>query len=215
MEKERSTKIIAIIALVVAIVGLSVGFATYTEQLQISDTSATVGAGSADDFSVEFSTSNTEIERTFSNLITNATENGATATQGTTPSITSTTVSGLSANFTAPGQSVAYTLYAHNTGKFLAYLKNITIGEKTCEANEGTNQSLVDLVCPSITMTVEVEGEEATKISVSDITNHSLAIGSNDTIKITMTYDGDASYAADGDFKVNFGQVTLDYNYVD
>lgn len=214
MEKERGAKVIAIIALLVAVVGVSVGFAAYTAQLQISNTSATVGAGSVEDFSVEFSTNGTSIDTNIDTLVTKASVVGATAVKATGASMNGTTINGLSANFTEPGQSVTYTIYAHNTGKFLAYLRSITIGSKTCTALGDTKQELVDDVCPSISMTVKVGNESATGISVNNYTNHSLAKESSEAIVITMTY-ADTNSAADGDFTVDFGQIDLDYNYVD
>ena len=214
MEKERGARIIAIIALVVAVAGLSIGFATYTAQLKITNTSATVGAGSAEDFSIEFSTNQSTIDNTIDNLITNATVVGASAVKSTGASMNGTTINGLSANFTEPGQSVTYTVYAHNTGKFLAYLRSVTIGSKTCTAIGDTTQSLVDDVCSSISITVKVGDEDATATSVNNYSSHSLEKGDNEAIVISMTY-GDTNSAADGDFTVDFGQIDLDYNYVD
>lgn len=214
MEKGRGTRLIAIVALIVAVIGLSIGFATYTAQLQISNTSATVGAGSATDFSVEFSTNDTTIDTNIDTLIDNAELNGATAIKGVDASMDGTTINGLSATFTEPGQSVTYTVYAHNTGKFLAYLRNVTIGNKTCVAIGDTTQELVDDVCPSINMTVKVGSEDATSVSVNNYSGHSLGKGLSEAVVITMTYN-ETNSAADGDFTVNFGQIDLDYNYVD
>lgn len=212
MEKERGAKVIAIIALLVGVVGLSIGFANYSATLKISDTSATVGAGSADDFKVVFSTKNDSVDRTNDNINSSVTGDAVAKTDNAT--IAETTISGLSANFTESGQSVTYTFYVHNTGKFLAYLRSLTIGSKTCTATPGTTQSLVDEVCSSINMSVKVGTEEVTSTSVNNITGHSLAKGANETVVITMTYSESES-ATDGDFIVNFGQISLNYNYVD
>lgn len=220
MEKERGSKVIAIIALLIAVVGLSVGFAAYTSSLSISNTSATVGAAAADDFEVIFSTDGTSDDTTIANLldsaVTDPVSGGPTAVLSTDPeaSMTGTTISGLSATFTEPGQSVTYTFYAHNTGKFLAYLNSITIGEKSCTAKTGTNQDLVDTVCPALSMSVKVGKEAATAVSVADVDNHSLAIDGYETITVTLTY-GATEARADGDFTVNFGQITLVYDHTD
>lgn len=223
MEKERGSKVIAIVALLIAVVGLSVGFAAYSSTLIISNTSATVGASSESDFNVIFSTSGTSDDTTIANLVKYANENGIVGNakavlQATTdtfePSMTGTTISGLSAEFTGPGESVTYTLYAHNAGKFVAYLNSLTIGATTCTANEGTTQSLVDAVCPSITMSVKVEEEKATTTSLNDINNHSLGIGNYETITIVMNY-GSTEARVDGDFTVNFGQISLQYDHLE
>ena len=218
MEKERGSKVIAIIALLIAVVGLSVGFAAYTSSLSISNTSATVGAAAADDFEVIFSTDGTSDDTTIANLLDSAVKDpvadGPSAVLADGASMTGTTISGLSATFTEPGQSVTYTFYAHNTGKFLAYLNSITIGEKSCTAKTGTDQDLVDTVCPSLSMSVKVGKEAATAVSVADVDNHSLAIDGYETITVTLTYD-ETDARADGDFTVNFGQITLVYDHTD
>jgi hypothetical protein len=125
-----------------------------------------------------------------------------------------TTISGLSAEFTGPGESVTYTFYARNTGKFIAYLNSLTIGEKTCVANEGTTQSFVDAVCPSITMSVKVGNDNSTMTSINPMTGHSLGIGSAEPITIVMNYASTDS-RVDGDFTVNFGQINLQYDHLD
>ena len=222
MEKERGSKIIAIIALSIAVVGLSIGFAAYSSVLTISTTSATVGEASNVDFNVILSTSDTEDDTNISNLLATAEQSGgATAvlkptTADFTPSMDGTTISGLSATFNQSGaaQSVTYKIYAHNTGKFDAYLNSVTIGEKTCVANDGTTQSFVDQVCPSITMSVEVDGTEATSTSLNKIDNHKLGIDSYELITIVMNYEA-TDIRADGDFTVNFGQISLQYEHLD
>lgn len=220
MEKERGSKIIAIVALLVAIVGLSIGFAAYSSTLVISNTSATVGAASETDFSVILSTSDTVDETTIGNLLTTATVTGGAqavlkeATGDFTPSMSGTTISGLSARFTEPGQSVTYKVYAHNAGKFIAYLNDLTIGEKKCTANEGTTQSFVDAVCPSITMSVKVGNDAETMTSLNSINNHTLGIGKYEPITIVMNYTA-TDARTDGDFTVDFGQISLQYDHLE
>ena len=120
MERDRSAKIIAIVALCVAIVGLSIGFAAFSNNLTINPT-ATVSPN-ASDFDVNFSTSNTsEQDGTVSGVGTNS----ATAENATIDNSNSPTITGLKANFTEPGQKVTYSFYAHNAGKYKAYLNKL------------------------------------------------------------------------------------------
>lgn len=220
MEKERGSKVIAIVALLIAVVGLSIGFAAYSSTLVISNTSATVGAANETDFNVIFSTSGTADDTTIANLVTSASISGGAqavlkeTTSDFTPSMDGTTISGLSAKFTEPGQSVTYKIYAHNTGKFVAYLNSLTIGEKTCTANEGTTQSFVDQVCPSITMSVQVGKDAETTTSLNSINNHTLGIGKYELITIVMDY-ASTEARVDGDFTVNFGQISLQYDHLE
>lgn len=227
MEKERGSKVIAIISLVIAVVGLSVGFAAYTSMLTISNTSATVGAADEEDFSVIFSTNDGSDDITITNLLTTAQVSGgaqailATNEEGDTiATMSGTVINGLSAIFTQPGQKVTYTIYSHNTGKFLAYLNSLTIGEKTCTANTGATQSLVDTVCPSITMNVQVNSDDTdvdnieTQTSIANIGEHTLAIGDYEEIIIELEY-ASTDARSDGDFTVNFGQIDLTYEHKD
>ena len=63
MERDRSAKIIAIVALCVAVVGLSIGFAAFSNNLTIKS-NATV-TPNQNDFDVNFSTSNSGAEYFF------------------------------------------------------------------------------------------------------------------------------------------------------
>ena len=52
MEKERSTKIIAVVALVAAVLGLTIGFAAYSSTWDITDLDATVKPGESKEFTL-------------------------------------------------------------------------------------------------------------------------------------------------------------------
>ena len=107
MERKDSTRIIAIIAVVVAVIGLSVGFAAFSNTLTIKS-SANV-TPSATDFDVNFSNSNTAEQ---AGDVTGVGTNNATGDTATIDNTDSPTISGLKANFTEPGQTVTYSFYA-------------------------------------------------------------------------------------------------------
>ena len=145
MERDRSAKIIAIVALCVAIVGLSVGFAAFSNELTINSNAKV--SPNASDFDVNFSTSNTsEQDGTVSGVGTNS----ATAENASIDNSNSPTITGLKANFTEPGQKVTYSFYAHNAGKYVAYLNNVTYANvsgktatKECTAGVNTDATMV------------------------------------------------------------------------
>ncbi len=219
MEKDRGTKVIAIVALLVGVVGLSIGFAAFSNTLTISS-SAEVKPD-ASKFNVDFtSASSGEVS---TSPIVAATKDPSTlvAADGTIDNSSDPTVTGLKATFTEPGQSVTYNFWAKNIGEYIAYLKSITIANATnsqtykkCTAKTGTTQSLVDTACNGISMTVQVGSEAATSSSVASITGHNLAIGDFDPIVVTISY-ASGSGIADGDFDVEFGDITLTYSSVD
>ena len=215
MERDRSAKIIAIVALCVAIVGLSVGFAAFSNELTINS-NATVSPN-ASDFDVNFSTSNTgEQDGTVSGVGTNS----ATAENATIDNSNSPTITGLKANFTEPGQKVTYSFYSHNAGKYVAYLNNFTYANvsgktatKVCTAGVNTDATMVEAACNGISVSVKV-GSETYTGSMDSITNHSLGLDGYEEVVVTIEYASDAS-RADGDFEVAFGNITLTYDSVD
>ena len=200
--ESRSSKVVAIVALVVAVIGLGIGFAAFSSTLTISS-SATV-TPSASTFKVAFSTSSASLTGT---SITPTTTGGATAEAS---SFTETTLTGSDAQFTAPGQSVKYSLYAYNAGEYLAYLNGVTVGAVTCEPGEGTTAGLVNAACDDITVSVKVGNTTYTE-SDSAISSHTLAKGTGEPVEVLISYaeNGDR---ADGVFTVSIGSISLVYD---
>ena len=169
MEKQRQIKILSIVALVLAISAMTLGFAAFSTTLNISS-SASVTPNSTN-FSVVFSANPSSSVNT---VEPSYTTEGATATPGKIVNSTTPTLTNLSANFTAPGQYVEYTLYIRNVGQYTAYLNNINyLGEKTCIAESHATESLVQSACENINVNVEIEHQSFTE--TSPITNKSLS----------------------------------------
>lgn len=217
MEKDRSSKVIAIAALLVAVIGLSVGFASFSSTLTISS-SAHVTPNS-DTFKVVFSSNGTTL--TSETVNGDVTGSGASATAATiNNSAANPTITGLAATFTEPGQKVVYTFYAHNSGEYDAFLKSVTYANVTdestsrvCTAGVGTTEALVTSACDDISVKVNV-GTTNTTASTADITGHSLLKGAFEEITVTIEYAADGD-RADGDFSVAFGDISLVYSSVD
>ena len=216
MEKDKTSKIIAIIALLIAVVGLSVGFASFSTTLKISS-SANVTPNS-DTFKVVFSSNGTTLTE---GKVTGVASSGATASDATiNNALANPTISGLSATFTEPGQNVVYTFYAHNNGEYDAYLKSVTyenvVNEaktKICTAESGTTEALVATACDAISVKVNV-GSTNTTASKANITGHSLLKKAFEEVTVTIEYAADGG-RADGDFSVAFGDISLVYSSVD
>lgn len=222
MEKHRSSKIVAISALVVALVGLSVGFAAFSNSLKISS-SATV-TPDEDTFNVDFSSSNTALET--NNIEAVVSDPKVVATAATIDNSGDPTISNLSATFTNPGQTATYTFYATNIGQYIAYLKDIKYGSvlqtsntKVCTAKTNANgttttESLMNAACNDIIVKVKVGAENETDTDVNNIVNHSLGINAFEPVTVTIEYRTNGA-VADGVFSVAFGDITLDYSSVD
>lgn len=223
MEKDRSTKVIAIVALLVGVVGLSLGFAAFSNTLTISSSAEVTPDPTT--FNVDFSATQTGAVST-SPVTPTLTPTGVTGFEATDATIDNSGVgtpkiTGLHATFTEPGQKATYTFSAKNIGEYEAFLKSIAFenvtGESTtkvCTPGTGTTAALVTAACEDINVSIKVGSEAVATGSVGSITNHSLAIDANDPIEVTIEYATNG-HRADGDFTVAFGDIVLTYSSVD
>lgn len=215
MDRDRSTKVIAIVALCVAVFGLSVGFAAFSNDLTIKS-EATVKPN-ASDFDVNFSSSDTsETDGT----VTATSTAGVTAQDATINNATAPTISGIKVEFTEPGQSAKYSFFAHNAGKYNAFLNNVTFKNAkdananiVCVAAEGTNANMVASACQGISIKVKV-GTTTFVEPTPTITSHELLIDQYEPVEVTIEYKTGAA-RADGDFQVKIGDIVLTYGSVD
>lgn len=217
MEKNRNAQVIAIVALVVAVLGLSIGFASFSNVLNIQ-ASANVKPDSST-LNVDFSSSIDSV--TVAEITPTATPNSIVTTNATIDNSADPTISNLSATFTEPGQSVVYKFYAYNAGELNAYLKSIVYANaagsnatKVCTAKEGTTDALVQKACENILVKVKVGNELETATGKASITSHSLAKKTGEMVTVTLEYAAGAE-RTDGDFSVAFGNITLNYSSAD
>lgn len=217
MEKNRKVQIIAIVALVVGAIGLSIGFGAFSSVLNIQS-SANVKPDHST-MNVDFSSAEDKVE--VAEIIPTATPNSLVTTNGVIDNSGDPTISKLSATFTEPGQSVVYKFYAYNAGELNAYLKSIVFSNvadqnatKICTAAQGTTDALVQKACDKISIKVKVGNEIETATGMASITGHTLSKSSGELVTVTLEYEAGAD-RADGDFTVAFGNITLNYSSAD
>ena len=238
MEKERGGKAIAIVALLIGVVGLTIGFAAFSNTLTISSQAEYNPDNSI--FNVDFSSATGSV--TDGNLapttLTPAT-NGPTGATATISNASDPTITGIKATFTEPGQSVVYEFYTRNAGQMEAFLRSVTFGTatpaagevsgvttvgsgfKTCtQLTKGTpgNPATVTTMtaaCEDITLTLSVGTENMTggkaRASFTNATAHDLAVNAEEKVTLTISYPA-GSDRADGDFTVNFGDISFLYS---
>lgn len=216
MEKDRSARVIALVALLIGVIGLSVGFAAFSRELDIKSSAEVKPINT---FDVIFSSSGTAQEE--NPVVASFTSVRDDATVTTTDAVinnelTNPTISNLKATFSYPGQTATYSFYSHNVGEYAAFLNAVTfkeVGEtgktKVCTAVEGTDQALVDAACEGISISVKVAGKTFTTTD-TEVTSDELAVDGYENVVVTMTY-AEGSELADGDFTVDFGDITLLY----
>jgi len=210
MEKERGAKLIALVALFVAILGLSIGFAGWTAQLTISGTSAGVSGGAdagADSFANLITVSNVSCDdKTESAIVENVGSASAHSWTGTKVGLTKT------------GDYVACTATVTNSSDFIAYLDDVKIaGSIQCE---GAGQN-VQAACDALKLTVTGHGTkdstataQATTITnATDISDNFIDADSTGTITLKLEYLGAA--VSDTDFTATIPSITFDYSTVD
>lgn len=229
MEKNRDIKLVLVTVLAVGIIGLSIGFAAFSNVLRIS-TAANVTPDEGT-FNVDFSALADEAKDgkdilTASVSSTSLTDyEPAVPLTGSKASIDNSgdpTISGLTANFFAPGQKVTYSFFARNVGELDAYLKGITYANatgqtsnKVCTATDAkADDTLVQKACQGIVVKVKVGNDAETTGSMANITNHKLLKSASEPITVTIEYQ-DGSAAADTDFTVSFGDISLLYSSAD
>lgn len=204
---------VSIIALVLGVLGVTLGYAAFSSTLTISS-EAEVHPDSSK-FNVDFSSSDASVQTNAITPTLSTTADGFSATNATLDNTTDPTATNIKATFTEPGQSVTYSFYSFNAGEYVAYLNSVTFdGTKTCTAGTGTTQSLVDTACTGITLTAQVGTTGPTSTTVADISSHSLGIGAAEPVTIVISYADDAGIA-DGDFTVSFPDVVLRYDSAD
>ena len=215
MEHNRKNKMVVVFALVLAIASLTIGFAAFSTTLSISS-GATVTPNSSN-FNVVFSSSPYVVNTNDSTgtLVSGIGTNGA---QGGIADLYLHYASGLTAQFTKPGQSLSTTIYAHNIGQYDAYLTGVSIGSvdsgsyKKCIGKTGTSPSLVQAACNGISIMVGVSGSYYNL--GEPISGHALGKGDLETVEIIIFYDVYAQ-VADGEFDIEFGDIILEYSTVD
>lgn len=188
MEKERGFRIIAVIALMVAVVGLTIGYAAYSSTLRINGT-ANVDPSS---WNVKFA------YKTGDSLVAATTGKAVVTTQAT---LSDTQVSGFNATLKAPGDSITYNFVVTNAGSLDAKLSTFTMGNISCApASESATTEEANAICSelSYTLTGVTEGETLAANASSDL-----------TLKLEWSKTGVAT--ASGPIAITVGETTLLY----
>ena len=227
----RKNKGITIAALIVAIIGLSIGFAAFSNTLTIRST-ASVNPGS-ENFQVKFSKVS-NADQTGSSyqiipIISQANETaGVTGGNGTIDSSNPLLLTGLQANFNAPGQSVSYKLYVRNSGHYTAYLTNLDFKDIAggdsfidCSGNDVTT-ALRTAACNDISVSVTIGGTDGVggdtytsrdQTLTNEINTITLNAGASAEVYVTISYASNNHYV-DGNMTVTFGDIMLEYRSV-
>ena len=227
MEKERQVKILSIIALVVAIVGMTLGFAAFSTTLNISS-SATV-TPSSDDFKITiYGIKDSSFYDTFadnnyaytdsdiSDSYGVALDSDATSTTASIDNV-SHTISNINASFSNEG-NIEYAFIIKNEGMYDAYLDltNKKTGNdmavllnKNCIAKDGATESLVASACDGVQADIGFFNKETGREISTTESYYKIAPGDDVLFAVIMNYSGPF---ADGPFDVEFEDFQLKFS---
>ena len=216
MEKGNS-KIIAVVALFVAVVALAVGFATYSATLTIQPHDVTVGS---DTFSPN-------IKYRASSMSCNDKSADAVVTSAGT--VNGTAWSGIELSLAKPGDYVTCTATVENTSNFDAFLREInTSSAITCQSKTGSANAATTGItesCAQMELVINQGTASATATSTAAASNTTVSnvkidklngstAGTKD-VSFTIRYKTGGTVEADGDFIVKVPQVNLIYKTED
>lgn len=234
MEKDRGGRIIALAALLVGVLGLSLGFAAFSSTLNI-ETNANVQVGSK--WNVGFSANGTTMAPlassgapTVNGTLANTTTAGATGgsislMKYTISQATPATIS------TEANSSVTYNFFIKNDGDVDAALETISFGSLTCayvanaadrelerdDSNLGAKVTAGEgTISPEdcatmFTATVTIGGTDYTKDSTAPF-NSTIAKKTNVAASLTIKSTGTTpTTVPTGDFVVTLGKTTFNY----
>lgn len=127
-------KTLAILAAIIAVVGLGIGFAAFTRTLTINGNVTVNPNGS---LGIAWSTTATDHTCSCTASTESSRPTGTAAPTCNKGTASDTVITNPTANLTYPGDSCTYTYKAKNSAQYIAYLKSITTSGKTCSAASG------------------------------------------------------------------------------
>jgi len=213
MEKNNG-KIIAVAALVVAVIGLSVGFAAFAATLTIENISASFTA--TDQFSSNVNYDNEVTPTCFAGDSSSSAAVVGTYNAGTTNGKQWT---GVSVPITMTQKQVTCHATIENESTYVAALNQISIGgsiQCVSTAASGTDgyATNASAICSDVQVTVAVDGASKTfhNGDLTALTNISgSSISANNTADVTMTINYNSNVSPDGDVSITVPTISLKY----
>ena len=222
MEKQRQIKILSIIALVLAITGMTLGFAAFSTTLNISS-SASVSPNSSDfsvkiygieSFSDEFTKDNYRNSSLYTStsmsapLVDDKAINIISADQAT---VTKSSIRVGGSFFAASEYNITYYFMIQNEGKYDAKVYfDGRAARRVCTALEDTQQKLADEACPYFNTSFKYVTEDGTILTNTMLSDFIiLEKGQRIYLTLFLSYDykdaeNKIAVYADGPIKVSY-----------
>lgn len=228
MEKTRQMKMLSIVALVLAITAMTLGYAAFSTTLNISS-SATVTPNS-DDFKVnvygfetfddfeQFQSNDLSIDGiSLSDSSAIGIEESASA-KSTIANINNSThtITNIKAEFSSQRNVVTYPFIIKNEGKYDAYVDTSPFNDDSefkvnpvCIPGEGATLELVNIACSNLHLAVFFVNPETGL--TEQVYNQNYKIKVNEHIILAVAIDFNGSYP-DGPFTAEFPEIKLNFS---
>ena len=179
--------------LAVGLIGITVAYASLSQNLTINGT-AKVAAATWD---VHFEGMNAGTATGYATLPTT----GKLAASGTS-------VSGNIGTLKAPGDTITYTFNVKNAGSINAKISSITAPKLTCApVASGGSQAVANNVCANLTYTIEYTSESPKTIAVGN----TLTAGASKNITLKIVNSSAATTLASEDIAVTASPMIINY----
>ena len=179
--------------LTVGLIGITVAYASLSQNLTINGT-AKVAAATWD---VHFEGMNAGTATGYATIPTT----GKLAASGTS-------VSGNIGTLKAPGDTITYTFNVKNAGSINAKISSITAPNLTCApATSGGSQTVANNVCANLTYTIEYTSESPKTIAVGN----TLTAGASKNITLKIVNSSAATTLASEDIAVTASPMIINY----
>jgi len=189
MNRKRTEKIVAVAALIIAIIGLSVGFAAMSTSLQIDGTA-------------RMNPASWEIK--FENLSAPTITGDATVI--TAPTLSDTAIQTFAVSLTKPGDSITYTFDVNNIGSINAILGTFTkANTPTCTGTGATATADATIVCDNLVYTLTYSGGGVVGA------NDTLTAGQTRTMVLRIEYPATATQLPQNVVNISNMGITLLY----
>lgn len=204
-DRENKNKRLLILALLIALLACSFGFAAYSRSVDLinetKEESFVVYRGGV--LSINPDTPK-------NGVVMPSSYGGADAEPA---ELTENGIININVHFTKPGQSATYSFYGVNKTKTDSFLNRVVFGDKYCSPLNDAKEEDVEIACDDIVLSININNDMFYN-TVGIIDDHMLEADSNEPISVTIKYLEGAK-KIEGGFQVDFGDSFITYSDVD
>lgn len=193
-DKDRGYKLVAIAALLLSVIGLSIAYAGYTSTLTVEGTATAESAW-----------------KIIWKDLDAGTATGYASVEDKTLAIDSTkkAISGFMGKLRAPGDTITYTWKVANEGKIDATLTGVTLGSLSCApaATNGSTATEATNLCAKLSIAFTYDGSPLTASTTGDLLKDT-----SKNVTMTLTYASGDAVELSGDVAVTLSRTSFTYD---